>query len=551
MNFSTLDIETGKKGNVLQIRIYNEKFGFHSFDDWLQFYDFLQRFNHVTCYRQFIAHNGGRFDYVSMLYELLPKTWNTSIIMSGSGIIVCSIYDFKKRVTFKDSVLVLKSSLKGLCDTFKVETPKSDIDIDRIEEIFNNDRKTFDFYLDNDVVSLFQVCKKFQEKLDIKSFPITIASLAMKIYKDKFSPSVKFYDTSKESDDKYLIDDAYAGGRVEVFKKGEHENVQTFDVNSLYPFVMRNNFFPVYPRIRGKKYVEGDCGIYECSFKQNNTNIPPCLWIKGENGLEFVYEGKGCFTSVEIETAIRYKVDITPGYGFYFPKKEKIFKSYVDHFYKLRLKNKKNALNLICKLLLNSLYGKFAENEYGNILAQLSEKQKKELAEKEIGFTEYSEKLGLYQVETKRNIRHAFKTHSIFTTAYGRCYMFDFLVEYSDYLLYMDTDSIHMTRTMDVKYIGEELGKFKREYEGKGVYAGRKQYMIDKTLRFKGMRTKGNLFHEKIDYEDFKTMLEGKYITKEYDTFPTLKTVIRNGEPCRLTRTSKNLKASKFSSNMR
>jgi len=551
MKYTTLDIETGKKGNVLQIRIYNETYGINSFDTWADFYTFLKENNSIPCYRQFIAHNGGRFDYVSMLYELLPKTWSASIIMTGSGIIVCSINDFKKRVTFKDSIMVLKGSLKYLCETFNVETPKSDIDIENIEKIFHENREEFDYYLDNDVISLFQVCKAFQKELDLKSFPITIAALAIKTYFDKFKPDYQFFDTSTlNTEETAMMDSSYAGGRVEVFRKGEHEGINSYDVNSLYPFVMKENYYPVFPAIRGKKYVPGDMGIYECSFKQDNRGIPPCLWIKGDNGLEFTYEGSGCYTSVEIEQAKKYGLDINVGYGLYFPKKHKIFEKYVDHFYSLRMANKDNALNMICKLLLNSLYGKFAERSEGTMLAQLTEKEKTDYIKKEIGFSEYSEKMGLYLVETKRKIKHPHKYISIFTTAYARCYMYDFLVKYSDKLVYMDTDSIHMTGIMDNEFIGNELGQFKPEYSGKGIYNGRKQYIIDKTLRFKGMRTQGNLFHEKITYEDFKTMLDGKVITKAYDTFPALKTVIKKGDPCKLTRTSKNLKTSDFASNM-
>lgn len=52
-----------------------------------------------------------------------------------------------------------------------------------------------------------------------------------------------------------------------------------------------------------------------------------------------------------------YTFEVLNGYKF---KKEFIFKSYVETLYKLRNQyNKTDPLNLICKLLLNSLYGKF------------------------------------------------------------------------------------------------------------------------------------------------------------------------------------------------
>lgn len=550
MDYSTLDIETGKKGNVLLIRIYNLKYGFTSFATWQEFYYFLEQNNNMPIYRQFIAHNGGRFDYVSMLYELLPHTFSAEVIMSGSGIILCSIRDFKKLVVFKDSILVLKKGLKDLCKTFEVKTPKLDIDIENIEKIFHEDRKQFDFYLDSDCISLFQVCESFKKKLELKSFPFTIASLAMKLYLSKYKPeNASFYNTNKETAFKHLFDDAYAGGRVEVFKKGSHKNVTSYDVNSLYPFVMKNNEFPVYPAVLGKQYEKGSCGIYPVKFNQKNKKIPPFFWVKGDNGLEFCYKGTGVFTSVEIEKAQNYKIDMEFSPGIFFPKTMKLFEKYVTHFYDLRIKNMDNSLNHICKLLMNSLYGKFAEREDSQKLCQLSPENIKELIADGMGVSEYSEPLNLYLVSTKRKIRHAHKYLSIFTTAYARCYMYNFLAKYSDTLIYTDTDSLHITGKFDEKFLGDELGKFKKEYTGTGIYNGRKQYMLGETVKYKGIRTSGALNHEKINYEDFKKMLDGKLIKKKFDTFPALKTVIKSGNPCMIKTVEKTLKSSTFCSN--
>ena len=228
------------------------------------------------------------------------------------------------------------------------------IDINKIEEIFLNDKKAFNFYLDNDCKSLFQVCEAFKKQLGLKSFPFTIASLAMKIFKEKFKPKeLLLFDSSKPSDYNYFFDESYAGGRVEVFKKGKHEQIYCYDVNSLYPFVMKNNYFPTYPCIQGKKYSEGDMGIYPVIFNQKNRKIPPFFWTKSNgNGLEFIYEGKGIFTSVEITLAKKYNIEMKIADGVFFPKKKKLFASFVTHFYELRKKNMNNSLNLICKLIV-------------------------------------------------------------------------------------------------------------------------------------------------------------------------------------------------------
>jgi len=554
--FSTLDIETGKKGNVLQIRIFNKKFGFSSFDTWVEFYCFLEKKNKISEYQNFIAHGGGRFDYISMLYELLPETQKSEVIMSNSLIICCSISDFKHRITFQDSILVLQRSLKDLCKSFNVDVPKQDINIERIEEIFHENREEFDFYLDCDCTSLYEICIKFMRIMQIHRFPFTIASFAMNQFLSKYqdeSLDNNHINTQVAEQKEHLNHEfyqkCYGGGRVEVFRKGIHDHIYCYDVNSLYPSMMKFYDFPLPPRIVTGYYSEDEMGIFPVSFIQHDRSIPPFFWSKSGNGMEFIYEGAGVYTSVEIEEAKKYGIYMTIGSGIRFLKRGKIFAKFVDHYYNLRLKNMENALNLICKLTLNSLYGKFAEKGEGETLRQLTDEERNELIKKGIGINLYSEKFNLYQVDNVRQIKHAHKYLSAFVTAYSRCYMFKFLAEYADHIVYMDTDSIHMPIKMKEDYLGNELGQFKLEYEGKATYNGRKQYMIDKKVRFKGIRTTGSLFHEDINSEDFKEMLEGKVLTKKYDTFPALKTALKKGNPCALTRTSKNIKSADFTTN--
>ncbi len=554
--FSTLDIETGKAGNVLQIRIYNEWDGFTSFATWLEFYHFLELNNTEVYYRNFIAHNGGKFDYISMLYEMLPLTSKSEVIMSNSLIICCAINDFKKRISFQDSMQVLKGSLKSLCKTFDIETPKTDIEIEKIEWIFNHNRKQFDYYLDCDCISLYQVCKKFMQLMNVRKFPYTIASFSLKQFLNKFQDET--LDTNhintqnaelKEHENYKFYSESYGGGRVEVFHPGTHKNIYSYDINSLYPYMMFKYDFPLPPRIVIGKYFEHEMGIFPVTFSQTDKSIPPFFWSKSVNGMEFLYEGAGVFTSVEIKEAKKYGIQMSIGDGIRFLNKGKIFKKFVKHFYNLRLCNMENALNLICKLVLNSLYGKFAEKGTGTIFKQLTDIERNELISDGVGVSLYSERFNLYEVDSFRTIKHSHKYLSAFVTAYARCYMFKYLNMYKNSICYMDTDSIHMTEKMNSKFIGSDLGLFKLEYEGQGTYIGRKQYIINKKARFKGVRTTGSLFHEDINEYDFKEMLEGKTIEKSFDTFPAFKTVLKKGGACKLTRVLKKLKKAEFMSN--
>jgi DNA polymerase type B, organellar and viral len=56
-----------------------------------------------------------------------------------------------------------------------------------------------------------------------------------------------------------------------------------------------------------------------------------------------------------------YQFEIIKGYEF---DKGNIFKDYINKLYNLRLEYPKgDAMNLVAKLLINSLYGKFGMNE--------------------------------------------------------------------------------------------------------------------------------------------------------------------------------------------
>ena len=62
--------------------------------------------------------------------------------------------------------------------------------------------------------------------------------------------------------------------------------------------------------------------------------------------------------SVEIENAIKFGYKIQVLRGYYFTEKASLFKAYITQLYELRLSyDKSHPMNLVAKLLMNSLYG--------------------------------------------------------------------------------------------------------------------------------------------------------------------------------------------------
>jgi len=150
--------------------------------------------------------------------------------------------------------------------------------------------------------------------------------------------------------------------------KGIFKKLYSYDVNSLYPFVMATFDMPI-----GKPIAfEGDIrkvdpnafGFFYCKITSPDNLLHPILQrrIKTGNGIRTIAglgSWEGWISSTEMDNAVKYgyQFEILNGYEF---AKGEIFKEYVYKMYNLRLQYEKgHAMNLIAKLLMNSLYGKF------------------------------------------------------------------------------------------------------------------------------------------------------------------------------------------------
>jgi hypothetical protein len=155
------------------------------------------------------------------------------------------------------------------------------------------------------------------------------------------------------------------------------QKIFIYDANFLYPFVMANTFMPVGKPIAFEgdiRKIEPDAfGFFYCKITSPAYLEHPILQrrIKTNNGIRTI-AGLGSWTgwifSGEMDNAKRYgyQFEIIKGYEY---KKGYIFKEYVDKMYNLRMEyDKGHPLNLIAKLLMNSLYGKFGMKMESNVV---------------------------------------------------------------------------------------------------------------------------------------------------------------------------------------
>lgn len=266
---------------------------------------------------------------------------------------------------FVDTLNYWRVSLKDLGNSIGLE--KGEMPANR------KDKKTWNQYCLNDVRILQKSVvnlMRFIEKYKLGPFSFTQASQAMAAFKTSFMKhEIYVHDNYKAL---ILERKAYHGGLVKNFYIGKvREKIWKLDVNSLYPSVMLNDFpcklvsRKESPSIRNLNKWSKEFGIVaevELCTKQNS------YCVKTKNGL---LDLRGKFTSQlcgpELRNALVNK-EANYCYECCLYEMQPIFRDYVNFFYNLRQQFKKPPKNevydLFCKLMMNSLYGKFGQKSF-------------------------------------------------------------------------------------------------------------------------------------------------------------------------------------------
>lgn len=235
-------------------------------------------------YNQYLifAHNSSKFDMI-FIFKYLAKYaikngYNIDIIKRNNDFINISISFGKEfQINFRDSYLLLKSSLMKLAKSFNVidkgifpyefvNNPQTSLDYSgKVPEFkyfsnitsndYNNYSKTFNSkwrlktetikYCIKDCIVLHQILKKFSTELfselgvTLKYSPTT-SSLALRSFLNKFinknKSGVEIPIIMGEVHD--FIQRSYTGGHVDVYKCHGH-NLYLYDENSMYPAQMK------------------------------------------------------------------------------------------------------------------------------------------------------------------------------------------------------------------------------------------------------------------------------------------------------------------------
>lgn len=535
--FAVVDIETMKWTKFIVLGFY-DGLRYLEFRRLSKFFKFIADDTDVP--QDIYAHFGGKFDFLFFIRELLKdvKTYKiVDLIPRGSSILCFRIECAGRTFDFRDSSALLPFSLKSITENFGTDTTKGDYDHSKTKGY----SKELSDYLRRDCVGLYESLEKFfQWPLIKRAGPAsTLASQAMRVFRtylknELYSPGNFANNFARH---------AYLGGRTEIFnplcRKGP---LYEYDVNSLYPFVMRDNFFPTGKVSTVFKYDEEKLGIYWCHVEAPEMHIPALGIISNSKYIFPTGNFTGHFTSAEIAYArgLGYKFKIRT--GIIFENKEKLFTDFINDLYSIRVTAQKNSVSdIIAKLLMNSSYGRFGMNLLRENIG----------FELKAGVTPYKIlKLGkinvqLYKEPTElQSFIHV--AIAAFVTSYARIHMHRLMAPLGDTLYYTDTDSIFTTSQMET---GKNLGDLKHE----GTYDSA-VFLLPKT--YYALGTKKNKIAMKgfdkkkiqnFELDDFKNALEGdlrKFRIMNEPKFATLKQALAQNKIVTLTKKNeKQLKA--------
>ena len=365
---------------------------------------------------------------------------------------------------------------------------------------------------------------------------ITSSSTSKDLFQRKFMKSGWFQE------DRDIIINSYKsfyGGRTETFKRGiflsdNYNNIKSYDVNSLYPYCLRNRSYP-YPDsyTRDKVTVddidsfEGFCKATLLTPKDGLNNVPI---IPAKTDKLLFPEGtvSGYYDFHSLRTAINEGYEIQSlKEGIIYENTFKPFKHFIDALYKKRLEFIKegNPTELAIKIAMNSFYGKFGYNYIDKeILCDGNS-----LLKTDPNATIYPTKdNNIYRVVTSDDSYipgYVFPVFSIYTTSYAREYMYNKFYKKlgDDHLFYTDTDCVFTDKKLATS---EGLGKLKLENEFEELCLVKPKFYSGKTVDDKNLvKVKG--VHGSIkDYDTFKQLILSNNFEVETRHFRKLRSSI-------------------------
>jgi hypothetical protein len=316
------------------------------------------------------------------------------------------------------------------------------------------------------------------------------------------------------------------------------------DVVSLYPTAMHDFEYPVGKQQPTNVFMEGKMGLYEVLFTCPDNLANPYLPIREKTSLAWQCipgEHRGVYTNVDLEEARSRGYTFKVISGWYWEETAPIFRDYVKHYFELKKKATKGSpMYELCKLRLNSLYGKQIQRPVTTQLQFVNQEQELWLqtyceSHKIVELRDFGDCfMVISEPEDEVSLNRAINKPTqlgAFILSYSRkvmgkyCDLLNPTNCYADLPYYGDTDSLQVHVSTFEKSgikLGKELGDLDLDIDGKifeyyGIqpklyydrYISAKSGAICEHFRAKGVAKK--IIQEKLlTRENFVAMDEGK-----------------------------------------
>ena len=447
-------------------------------------------------------HNLRLFDGIFILKCLKKfyKKQNIKVIIRNNKILKIQY----KNLIFLDSLNIVNNSLNDISKLF-LNKKKDSFEIYRKIKSFVDIQsyyKEISIYLFQDVFLLYEIINILYNKIfnlfnvDItKNF--TISSISMSLYRKNYLNNNGIWLTKYH---KYnFIKESYFGGLCNLHKPYYNKESYYYDVNSLYPSIMKDKLFPIG---KGKFLYKFDTldinnyfGFIECYiYVPKELKIPPLI-VRDSNGTIIQAHGyiKGCWFTEEVKFALTKGCIIQKIYKvLHYKEKSNLFENFVTDIYNKRVTTSNQIEKTLYKSILNSLYGRFGMSlnkettifydkesyllEYFSDIKYsdediLSYKINDSLYNK-IKYLDLPKYLTL-KIRNKYNKDNIIKSKSISCiqiasaiSSYSRIKflndMYKHIENNNAQIFYYDTDSIFTDTKLDSKMVSDkELGKYK------------------------------------------------------------------------------------------
>lgn len=560
-----LDIETSSNGELLDIGLYyrernravikyieNKDWRKKAIESpWKTFFEWLWKREGKI---RVIAHNGWGFDYIGFAQWLLEHyrdydLWDTQIQMLSSESLMVGMILKRSQgdITFVDTMRFFPGqSLDRLATDFLGEG-KIDVEDEykQAMELFKKDhREKYYQYLERDCSLLYRIYTEFREGInsfeEIGELGLSSGSTAMRSFRTWMSRN-DFFIYACPPEFLGSANLAMRGGLTLYIgdgtkRDGTYENVNHYDVVSMYPSVMRQVPVPTAPlrelgprenpKLQDKRFRPG---WYLVDFEQTQGRVPILYGIHSDDP---VWKGQGILSNFDLDFLERFgKInDIADGVVYEdwcYP-----FEEFLNRLLELRLDAKakgETAKALAYKIVLNSLYGKFSQQAVREQLAITSnfDWYESEIAAQlnlhgQSEFLEYMRNDGtiLYGVESySTSFSNRFIGAMVTSLARLKLGCVYNLVP----TIYCDTDSIFTQEELPRWLAGKRPGDFEvcDDSPASMLCVGKKSYAYGDAVTWKGIPK------NKLSVEDVKRIEQGETVRVEYRTPTAFKTALK------------------------